>query len=309
MYKKILIVSTLIWGSVAIMAQQDKKIAILDPVGDVTDQIKEIVREEISSSIMNIGGYTVFERSQIDQVLKEYTFRLSDLSENSQFREIGTFLGANYVFVTSISPTGGNYHLSCKVIDVSSGRIDKQTTKQTTKGGMNDLIVVVQKAINEMFQKETELALQGRKIFANNTKLDDKKIQNLMANTEALKYYNKSKSQKKTGTGLVWAGVAAIVVGVGVDLVTMAIDNESENGNDYIQKGDIIYGRDVIKLRETVIGGATGAALIGTGIVLRSSSKKSLQKSVDMYNSTKRTAQTEIRLGVTGNGIGLAINF
>jgi len=305
MYKRILIVSVLIWGSMAIMAQ-NKKIAILDPVGNVTSQIKEIVREEISSSITNLGGYTVLERALIDQLLIEQKFQLSDLSDNSQISKIGKMMGADYVFVTTITPNDGNYHLSCKVIGVFSSQIDKQITEQTTRGGMNDLIVTVQKAINEMFQKETTLLLQGRKIFANNIKLDDKKIQSLMANTDALKFYNKSKSQKKTGTALVWTGVAAIVAGVGVDLIPYIIN---DGGNEYVREGNIIYSRQALKLRGTVIGGAAGVALIGTGIILHHSSKKSLQKSVDTYNSNKRTAQTEIRFGVTGNGIGLAINF
>ena len=116
----------------------------------------------------------------------------------------------------------------------------------------------------------------------------------------------KSKSQKKTGTALVWTGIAAIVAGTGFDLAQYFINDENL---EYVQEGDIIYGRQTFKLRGAVIGGVTGVALIGTGIGLRYSSKKSLQQSVDMYNSNKKTAQTEIRFGITGNGIGLAINF
>ena len=307
MFKKILILSVLFWGSFTIMAQ-DKQVAILDPIGNVTSQIKDIVREEISSSFKNLNGYTALVRSQsdIDNLLSEYEFRMSELSDNAEFGQIGKLIGANYVFVTNISPiSGNNYHISCKVIDVF-GKIYKQETAQTTRGGLNDLIVVVQKTVTNMFQAETELTLQGRKIFANNIRLDDNKVKGLMANTDALKYYNKSKSQRKTGTALVWTGVVAIVAGIGFDLVDIAIN---ESNYDYVLEDGIIYEREVIKLRGTVIGGAVGATMIGTGIVLHSSSNKSLQKSVDTYNSAKKTAQYEIKFGVTGNGIGLAINF
>jgi len=289
---------------------QNKKIAILDPAGNVSNQIREIVREEISSSILSIGGYTVLERSHINEVLKASAYQLSDLFDNSQAAEVGKLMNANYVFLTSLSLLSeNNYYISCKLIEVSTARIDKQATGKT-KQGMNDLIATVQKAINEMFQKETTLTLQGRKIFASNILLDDKKIQGLMANTEALKYYNKSKSQRKTGTGLVWAGIAVFVAGVGYDLVNNYDSSYGQFPKEmYVKEGDIIYRQQAWKLQGVIIGGAAGVALVGTGIILRSSSKKSLQKSVDTYNSNKRTAQTEIKWGFTGNGIGLAINF
>jgi len=309
MFKKILIASVLIGGSFVAMAQ-DKKIAILDPIGDVTSHIREIVREEISSSIISIGGYTVLERSLIDKVLEENKFQMSGMVNDSQVSEIGKLLGANYVFVTSLNPISGNYHISFKLIEVSSARIERQETVRTTRGGTNDLIVVVQREINNMFRKEAKLTLEGRKIFANNIKLDDKQIKNLMVNTDALKYYNKSKSQRKTGTALVWTGVLAFVAGISFDLIN---NYDFDNGDFmkclYVREGEIIYEKRVFKIQGIVIGGATGAALIGTGIVLRSSSTKSLQKSVDTYNSNKKTAQSEIRLGVMENGIGLAINF
>ena len=39
---------------------QDNKVAVFDPAGDVTSSIKEIVREEISASIVNMTDYTVW---------------------------------------------------------------------------------------------------------------------------------------------------------------------------------------------------------------------------------------------------------
>ena len=79
---------------------QDKKVAIFNPAGSVENStIKEIIREEISSIIVNTAGYTVLERQLIDKVLEENKFQLSGLVDDSQISEVGKRMGANIVFV------------------------------------------------------------------------------------------------------------------------------------------------------------------------------------------------------------------
>jgi hypothetical protein len=55
--KKLFITSAIAILSLTATAQ-DRKVAVFDPAGDVNTSIKEIVREEISSAIVNAGGYT-----------------------------------------------------------------------------------------------------------------------------------------------------------------------------------------------------------------------------------------------------------
>ena len=50
---------------------QDKKVAVFDPAGSVDSGIKEIVREEVSSAIVNVGGYTALERQTLKTVFEE----------------------------------------------------------------------------------------------------------------------------------------------------------------------------------------------------------------------------------------------
>ena len=130
---------------------QDKKVAVFDPSGSVDNSIKEIIREEVSSIIVNTGNYTVLERKLIDRVLEENRFQSSGLVDDSQMSEMGKRLGANYVFVSTITMIDGkNYHLSCKLIDVQTARIEKQRTA-LTRNGENELLSIVQKTIGEMF--------------------------------------------------------------------------------------------------------------------------------------------------------------
>ena len=130
---------------------QNKKVAVFDPAGNVQSSTKEIVREEISNVIVNSTGYSVLERSLIDKVLAENKFQSGGLVDDSQITEMGKMMGANFVFVTSITTLDdGNFYFSFKMIDVFTARIDKQRTARTKKK-LNDIFDVVQKTVEEMF--------------------------------------------------------------------------------------------------------------------------------------------------------------
>ena len=131
---------------------QDKKVAVFDPAGDVDNRTKEIIREEISSIIVNTNGYSVLERQLIDKVLEENRFQAGGMVDDSQISEMGRMMGANYVFVTNITTLeGGTYFLSLKMVDVQTARVEKQKTTRTTISGISQLYAVVPPTVNEMF--------------------------------------------------------------------------------------------------------------------------------------------------------------
>ena len=148
--QRIIITAVIALFCLAAMAQEDRKVAIFDPAGNVDNSIREIVREEISSIIVNVGGYMVLERQLIDRVLAENRFQQGGLVDDSQASEMGRIMGANLVIVTSITMLGANYHISCKLIDVETARIERQRTVQTQRG-TGDLIIVAQSMVREMF--------------------------------------------------------------------------------------------------------------------------------------------------------------
>ena len=148
--QKLIIASFIALYSICAIAEDDRKVAVFDPAGNAESAIKEIVREEISSMIVNAGGYTVVERQLIDRVLAESRFQQGGLVDDAQAVEMGRMLGANLALVTSITLLGANYHISCKLIDVQTARIERQRTSQTQRG-TSDMIEVVQRILREMF--------------------------------------------------------------------------------------------------------------------------------------------------------------
>jgi len=312
--QKIIIFSAIALLSFAAMAQ-DRKVAVFDPAGSVESSLKEIVREEISSIIVNTGGFTVLERQLIEKVLEENRFQTGGLVDDSQISEIGKRMGANLVFVSNITPLGANYYVSCKMIDVMTARIEMQKTAQTQRGS-SDLMQIVQRMVNEMFadtpkpsvtSRQTNqpvveekpvlppsgrLIADGRKVYQGGRQLSKSEVCGLMMNTDAIRMYNKSLSRNRNGNIWLWSGVALIASGT-VIIVTEPFYYDGGNYHDAVGALCMLAG-----------GGMTV-----TGITLKATSKKPVRKAVDMYNSGSARAGMELDFGFTGNGIGVALRF
>ena len=110
------------------------KVAVFDPASKVEEAICQIVREEISSVLVNSKNFIVLERQLINKVLEENKFQGEGLVDESQLSEIGKILGADYVFISTITQLSDNYYLSCKMIEVTTARIEKQFTGMTING-------------------------------------------------------------------------------------------------------------------------------------------------------------------------------
>ena len=147
-----------------------------------------------------------------------------------------------------------------------------------------------------------ELVFDRGKIWANGYKLNNKIAQKTMSvNTDAFRMYNKAMKQKSSGNALIGVG-ATIFAGASYCFLSAFMEG--------VLDGD---GISEAGFPRTMLFVGTGAAaaslgLIGGGIGLRVKSKKSLQKSVDMFNMNK-TPQVSVNMGLTGNGFGLVLNF
>lgn len=133
--------------------QEESKVAVFDPVGEVSQNLKIIIREELSNAVVNTPGYSVLERELINKVLAENEFQMTGHVDDSQIGELGKKMGANYVCYASISSVGGNYYISCKMVDVLTAKIERQNTG-ITKSGLDDLVAVISNVSREMLGQE-----------------------------------------------------------------------------------------------------------------------------------------------------------
>ncbi|MDR1865602.1 MAG: CsgG/HfaB family protein [Bacteroidales bacterium] len=315
---------------------QDKKVAVFDPSGSVGSDIRDIVREEISSIVVNTNGYTVLERKLIDRVLAESQFQMSGEVDDNQIGELGRKLGANYVLVSSVTHFGNNFYISCKLIDVITARIDKQKTGKTSNG-MTDIDVVIRAIINEMLlgivtplesenepnpapqqqkavsqppavsppvaaenhvpQQKGYLTVQKWTVYQDNLLLNPDNVRNLMQNNRgSLQLYNKAQKQKLIGTILIWSGAGIAVAGS--ILGSLGGQSEYYSDNSYYYEESSVNGYAIV---------GVGAAITAGGFGLRFIAKKSIRKAVDTYNTSKYTSSLEF--GITPTGIGFVYNF
>ena len=159
LYKKTLVAVVFALLCLTAHGQVERKVAVFDPAGRVNDDIKEIVREVISSVVVNTDGYEVLERRLIDRIFEENRFQAGGLVDDTQIVEMGRLLGANLAFVSSVNALGGNFFISGKIIDIQTARIEKQRTIET-QNGTRDLVLIVQRLVEEMLrQPATQVAI------------------------------------------------------------------------------------------------------------------------------------------------------
>lgn len=134
----------------------NKTVAVFEPIGNIDKTIKEMVREEISSIIVNAEGWTVVERLAINRAFEETKIQdINGYLEDAQIIEIGKATQAIYILITRINPMDDNtFYVSFKLINLITERIEKQKTVQTSIAGNKELMSVVQITVTEMFAKE-----------------------------------------------------------------------------------------------------------------------------------------------------------
>jgi hypothetical protein len=125
---------------------QNVRVAVFDPAGDANSGIRNIVREQISSHLVNSRGYEVLERSLLNRVLEEHRLQVGGLIEDDQIVEMGRLMGAEIAIVPSVTTMGSNFFLSIKKINIQTARIESQRTGQSQRG-FDDLIAVVERVL------------------------------------------------------------------------------------------------------------------------------------------------------------------
>ncbi|MDR1553916.1 MAG: CsgG/HfaB family protein [Prevotellaceae bacterium] len=99
-----------------------------------------IIREMVSSALVNTNKYTIIERSLIDKILSEQKFSNSGVVDDSQATELGKLAGANKVILSVLSSASDRGLLSLKMIDVQSASIESQKTKLVRQSEILDVI-------------------------------------------------------------------------------------------------------------------------------------------------------------------------
>jgi len=146
--KIIVVVLVLFLGAAAVFSLPH--VAVLDTIlaagMDPTASVP--VTDKIIEELVNSGKFTVLDRTNVAQILREKEFQLSSgIVRNEEIRQAGEYLGADYVVLANVSRVGSTYVISAKMIDVVTGEIAVQSS--TEKQGKIDVLLEIARTVGK----------------------------------------------------------------------------------------------------------------------------------------------------------------
>jgi TolB-like protein len=84
-------------------------------------RIGAVVDEQIRSAIMDSTYFILTERENLDQILEEIEFSLSDLADTTQTVKVGQLTSARILLAGSVTESGSSFLLNGRLIDVETG--------------------------------------------------------------------------------------------------------------------------------------------------------------------------------------------
>ena len=113
--------------SLTAVAQEAKKVAILetvDKVGDVPYGIKLQVRMSLTYAISNTPGYEGYDRVDMASIMGEQNFQRTGMVSDAQIKKLGEMTGAQYVLIAEAALYDAqNIIITAKVLDVETGGV------------------------------------------------------------------------------------------------------------------------------------------------------------------------------------------
>ena len=133
MMKKCFLTMLLFFAAFSMMAQNVKKVAILETVDkeNKVDYVHELMlRANLTKAITNTPGYEAYDRTDIDQIMSEHDFQRTGMVSDEQIKHIGVMTGASYVLIAEAAKAdANNLFITAKVVDVETAKTDRTDNK------------------------------------------------------------------------------------------------------------------------------------------------------------------------------------
>jgi len=108
--------------------------------GGIDSSTASFMSDRLRNELFNTGAFTVVERDQMSEILKEQGFWQSGACSNDAcVVEVGQLLGVKQMLAGSIGKVGSTYSISVRLIDVATGRI-VQTANSDCKCEVDDVL-------------------------------------------------------------------------------------------------------------------------------------------------------------------------
>lgn len=100
-------------------------IPFTDSISGESDRFSQYFAEEMITALLLLGEseLKIFERSQINSIMKEAEFNSSGMVLEDSAMELGRMVGADTLIVGSFKTAGEQLRINCRLVKVESGQI------------------------------------------------------------------------------------------------------------------------------------------------------------------------------------------
>jgi len=121
----------LLFTSTELYSAEKLRIAILDlKPTKVPATTAKAVSDLLRTRLIDEGLFTVVERNQMDDILKEQGFQQTGCTDASCAVQIGKLLSANKMLIGEVSRLGSAIMLTCRIVDVEKGVAEYATQEK-----------------------------------------------------------------------------------------------------------------------------------------------------------------------------------
>lgn len=90
---------------------------------DLSSSVQQALSDRLRSELFNTGRFSVMERNQMQEILREQGFQQAGCTSDECVVEAGRLLGVDRMIAGSLGKVGTIYTVSLRMIDIETGRI------------------------------------------------------------------------------------------------------------------------------------------------------------------------------------------
>jgi len=176
--KKTIIAVLLLCGLAAAQGKQKVAVYMAGKEPEGVTGVHKVLGGELAKTISESDKYSAVDRTDaiLNQLSREQYMQRSGSVSEDQIRDLGKYLGVQYLSIAEISPVAKrSYYLDVRLVDVETAEIMRTVTAGSGLENANEMIRVAQKLAYELIEtekvkermayKETRRGLKKKALF------------------------------------------------------------------------------------------------------------------------------------------------
>ena len=151
------------------MLTAEPRVAVIDfQAKGIPHSLAANTTELIRTELVNTGKYTVIERAQMTQILREQEFQMTGCTDVSCAVKVGKLLSARKILVGTVMKIGNKIIISGRIVDVERGVAEEAATQNALS--MNEIdnaarLFVSRLSGSSAIQKSGQSEVNGKQYY------------------------------------------------------------------------------------------------------------------------------------------------